>query len=137
MSEGINRVTLLGNIGADPEFRTTQGGQAVLNIRLATSESYLDANKERQERTEWHRVVVWGKRAGALGRMLTKGERILVEGRISTRSYDDKDGQKRYQTDITATNVVLCGSGRGGQRASEAPASDEEQPYADSEGPPF
>ncbi len=114
MAEGLNRVILLGNLGADPELRMTNGGTAVLNIRLATSESYLDRNKQRQERTEWHRVVVWGRRAEALGKILTKGDRILIEGGLRTSSYDDKDGHKRYTTEIVATNVVLSGGGRGG-----------------------
>jgi single-strand DNA-binding protein len=114
MAEGLNRVILLGNLGADPELRMTNGGTAVLNIRLATSESYLDRNKQRQERTEWHRVVVWGRRAEALGKLLTKGDRILIEGGLRTSSYDDKDGHKRYTTEIVATNVVLSGGGRGG-----------------------
>lgn len=113
MAEGLNRVILLGNLGADPELRMTNGGTAVLNIRLATSETYLDRNKQRQERTEWHRVVIWGKRAEALGKILTKGDRILVEGSLRTSSYDDKDGNKRYTTEIVATNIVLSGGGGG------------------------
>lgn len=117
MSEGINRVTLLGNLGADPELRYTQSGQAVLNIRLATTESYLDSNKERKERTEWHSVVLWGKRGEALSKFLSKGSQILVEGSLRTSSYDDKDGNKRYKTEVNATNVVLCG-GRGTAGAS-------------------
>lgn len=114
MAEGLNRVILLGNLGADPELRMTNGGTAVLNVRLATSESYLDRNKQRQERTEWHRVVVWGRRAEALGKILTKGDRIMVEGGLRTSSYDDKDGNKRYTTEIVATNIVLSGGGRPG-----------------------
>lgn len=121
MAEGLNRVILLGNLGADPELRMTNGGTAVLNIRLATSESYLDRNKQRQERTEWHRVVVWGKRAEALGKILTKGDRILIEGGLRTSSYDDRDGNKRYTTEIVATNIVLSGGGgaRGAARNSD------------------
>src|SRR5690606_35709928 len=88
MAEGLNRVILLGNLGADPELRMTGGGTAVLKLRLATSESYLDRNKQRQERTEWHRVVVWGRRAEGLGKVLNKGDRILVEGSLRTSSYD-------------------------------------------------
>lgn len=114
MAEGLNRVILLGNLGADPELRMTNGGTAVLNIRLATSETYLDRNKQRQERTEWHRVVIWGKRAEALGKILAKGDRILVEGSLRTSSYDDRDGNKRYTTEIVATNIVLSGGGGGG-----------------------
>lgn len=115
MAEGLNRVYLLGNLGADPELRFTQGGQAVLNMRLATTESYLDKNKVRQERTDWHNVVLWGKRGEALAKFLTKGSTLLVEGGLRTSSYDDKDGHKRYKTEVHATNVILTGGrGRGG-----------------------
>jgi single-strand DNA-binding protein len=114
MAEGLNRVILLGNLGADPELRMTGGGTAVLKLRLATSETYLDRNKQRQERTEWHRVVVWGRRAEALGKILNKGDRLLVEGSLRTSSYDDKDGHKKYTTEVIASNIVLSGGGRGG-----------------------
>ncbi len=114
MAEGLNRVILLGNLGADPELRMTNSGSAVLKLRLATSETYLDRNKQRQERTEWHSVIVWGKRAEALGKFLGKGDRLLVEGSLRTSSYDDKDGNKKYRTEVVATNVVLSGGGRGG-----------------------
>ena len=112
MAEGLNRVMLLGNLGADPELRFTQGGQAVLNLRLATTESYLDRDKVRKERTDWHNVVVWGKRGEALAKFLAKGSTIFVEGAIRTSSYDDKEGNKRYKTEIVANNVLLTG-GRG------------------------
>lgn len=118
MADGLNRVMLLGNLGADPELRMTQGGQAVLNMRLACSESYLDKNKVRQERTEWATVVLWGKRAEALSKILSKGDRIFVEGSLRTSSYDDKEGKKRYKTEVNATNVILPGkSGGGGARS--------------------
>jgi len=118
MAEGLNRVLLLGNLGSDPDLRYTQGGQAVLNIRLATTESYLDRNKVRQERTDWHNVVVWGKRGEALAKLLTKGSTIFVEGGLRTSSYDDKEGIKRYKTEIHATNVILAGGrGRAGEVA--------------------
>ena len=122
MAEGLNRVMLLGNLGQDPELRMTSGGQAVLKLRLATSETYLDRNKVRQERTEWHSVVVWGKRAEALSKFLTKGSRIFVEGGLRTSSYDDKEGHKRYRTEIVAQNIILSGGGggRGGPRSQEA-----------------
>ncbi|NUP10902.1 MAG: single-stranded DNA-binding protein [Polyangiaceae bacterium] len=116
MAEGLNRVMLLGNLGADPELRFTQGGQAVLNLRLATTESYLDREKVRRERTDWHTVVVWGKRGEALAKILGKGSTIFIEGSIRTSSYDDKEGNKRYKTEIIANNVILAG-GRGGGRA--------------------
>ena len=111
MSEGLNRVLLFGNLGADPELRMTNGGQTVLKLRLATSETYLDKNKVRQEKTEWHSVVLWGKRGEALAKILSKGSRIFVEGSLRTSSYDDKDGNKRHKTEVNATNVILSGGG--------------------------
>ncbi len=136
MAEGLNRVILLGNLGADPELRMTNGGTAVLNIRLATSETYLDRNKQRQERTEWHRVVIWGKRAEALGKILTKGDRILVEGSLRTSSYDDRDGNKRYTTEIVATNIVLSGGG-GGRGAPSSRGADMAPPSARGGAPSY
>lgn len=119
MSDGLNRVMLLGNCGADPELRFTQGGQAVLNIRLATSESYLDKDKVRRERTDWHSVTIWGKRGEALAKILAKGSTIFVEGSIRTSSYEDKEGVKRYKTEVNANNVILAGGKRDGAGASE------------------
>lgn len=123
--DGLNRVMLMGNLGADPELRMTAGGQAVLKLRLATTESYLDKSKERQERTEWHNVVVWGKRAEGLSKILTKGDRIFVEGGLRTSSYE-KDGDKRYRTEVIASNVILTGGSKGGSRS--APSDDAEPP---------
>jgi single-strand DNA-binding protein len=148
MADGLNRVMLLGNLGADPELRTTSGGQPILKLRLATTESYLDTNRARQERTEWHSVVVWGKRGEALARILSKGSRIFVEGGIRTSSYDDKDGNKRYKTEVVANNIILSGGGQRHDQPAAAPAQtsggfDESQyagaePVADDSGPyPF
>lgn len=123
MAEGLNRVMLLGNLGADPELRMTAGGQAVLKLRLATSESYLDRNKVRQQKTEWHSVTVWGKRAEALAKILSKGSRLFVEGGLRTSSYDDRDGNKRYRTEVVANNILLAGGARGG-----GPRSGTEEP---------
>jgi single-strand DNA-binding protein len=109
---------LLGNLGADPELRMTSGGQAVLKLRLATSETYVDKNRQRQERTEWHNVVIWGKRAEALAKILTKGTRIFVEGGLRTSSYEDRDGHKRYRTEVVCSNILLQGSGGGGGRGA-------------------
>lgn len=115
MAEGLNKVMLLGNLGADPDLRVTAGGQAVLKLRLATTETYLDRNNTRQERTEWHSVTLWGKRGEALAKFLTKGDRIFVEGSLRTSSYE-KDGDKRYRTEVVASNVILGGGrGRGGE----------------------
>ena len=129
MSEGLNRVILLGNLTADPELRYTQGGQAVLHLRLATNESYLDKDKVRRERTDFHSVVVWGKRGEALGKILGKGSTILVEGSLRTSSYDDRDGNKRYKTEVIANNVILGGGnrGRGAPEDGGEPARDRPQ----------
>ena len=116
MAEGLNKVILIGNLGADPELRFTQNQQAILRLRLATTESYVNRNKERQERTEWHTVVVWGNRAEALNKILSKGREICIEGRLQTRQWEDKDGNKRSTTEVVATNIVLLRGGGGGGR---------------------
>lgn len=109
MSTGLNKVMLLGNLGADPELRYTQKGQPVLHMRLATNESWVDKNtKEVHERTEWHFVTVWGNRGEALSRFLSKGDCIVIEGHLETRSYD-KEGQKHYTTEVVAREVFLTG----------------------------
>ena len=115
MAEGLNKVILIGNLGADPELKYTQGNQAVLRIRLATTESYMNKAGERQQRTEWHTVILWGRRAEALSKILSKGRSICVEGRIQYRQWDDREGNKRYSTEINATNILLIGGG-GGRR---------------------
>ncbi len=117
MAEGLNRVMLLGNLGADPELRYTKGGQAVLKLRLATNESYQDRDGGRKERTEWHHVTVWGKRAEALGKFLAKGATLFVEGSLRTTSWEGQDGQKRYRTEISASNILLTGGRSGGGAA--------------------
>jgi len=121
MAEGLNRVMLLGNLGADPELRVTGSGQSVLKLRLATTESYLDRNRARQERTDWHNVVVWGKRAEALARILGKGTKLFIEGSLRTSSYDDREGNKRYRTDVVASNIILAGAGRGSAGSAGPP----------------
>lgn len=119
MADGLNKVMLLGNLGADPELRMTSGGQAVLNLRVACSESYLDKDKQRQERTEWVSVTVWGKRGEALAKLLAKGSRVFVEGGLRTSSYE-KDGEKRYKTEVVASNVILAGGGQRDDGAKQA-----------------
>lgn len=131
MAEGFNRVMLLGNLGSDPELRFTQGGQAVLNLRLATTESYLDKDKVRRERTDWHNVVVWGKRGEALAKIIGKGSSLFIEGSLRTSSYDDRDGNKRYKTEIIANNVILSGRSRGGAGVEDGgPPADFSPPQA-------
>lgn len=114
MSQGINKVMLLGHLGADAELRHTQSGSAVLNLRVATTERYQDRDDQWKERTEWHSCVVWGKRAEALAKILVKGSGVFVEGSLRTSSYDDRDGNKRYKTEINAQQVLLTGRGGGG-----------------------
>src|ERR1700760_3683213 len=112
MAGGVNKVILVGNLGADPDMRYTPSGQGVCELRVATHESWNDKNGQRQERTEWHRIVLWGKRAEVCSKYLAKGRQVFVEGRIQTRSYDDKDGNKRYITEVIANDVVfICGGG--------------------------
>lgn len=113
MAGGVNKVILVGHLGADPDMRYTPSGQGVCELRLATSESWNDKNGQRQERTEWHRIVVWGKRAEVCSKYLAKGRQVFVEGRIQTRTYDDKDGNKRYITEIIANDVQFLGGGKG------------------------
>lgn len=111
----LNKVFLIGNLGADPEVRYTASGTAVANFRIATSETWNDKNNERQERTEWHRIVVWGRTAEICGEYLRKGRSVHIEGRIQSREWEDKEGQKRFTTEIVAQNVTFLGSrGDGG-----------------------
>ncbi|MBD66452.1 MAG: single-stranded DNA-binding protein [Halobacteriovoraceae bacterium] len=106
----VNKVILLGRLGQDPELKYTPSGAAVCNFSLATSESWNDKNSgQKQERTEWHRVVVWGKLAELCNQYLSKGRQAFVEGRLQTRSWEDKSGQKRYTTEINATTVQFIG----------------------------
>ena len=120
---GVNKVIIVGHLGADPEVRYTQGGQAVASFNIATSETFNDKNGERQERTEWHKIVVWAKLAELCGEYLRKGRQAYIEGRLQTRQWDDKDGNKRYTTEIVAQTVQFLG-GRG-DNAGAGPRTDE------------
>jgi single-strand DNA-binding protein len=108
----VNKVILVGRLGRDPETRYTGGGQAVANFSVATDETYKDKNGERQKRTEWHKIVVWGKQAEIAQQYLKKGSLIFIEGRIQSREWQDKEGQKRTSFEIVATNFRMLG-GRG------------------------
>ncbi len=108
----VNKVILVGNLGADPELKYTPTNRALCNLRIATTEVYKDKGGQRQEKTEWHRVTVWGDSAQNCAKYLAKGRSVYVEGRLQTRSYD-KDGQKHYATDVVADRVVFLGSGGG------------------------
>jgi single-strand DNA-binding protein len=118
----VNKVILVGNLGRDAELRYTPGGAAVATLSLATTEVWNDKGGQRQEKTEWHRVVLWGKQAETLSEYLTKGKQIYVEGRLQTREWNDKDGNKRYTTEIRGDRVVLLGGGAGAGARREAPA---------------
>lgn len=119
----INKVILVGNLGKDPELRYTPAGQAVATFSLATSERYKDRNGEMQEKTEWHNIVAWRQLAEICGKYLHKGRQVYIEGRIQTRSYDDRDGNKKYITEIVADQMQMLGRGGeegGAERRSES-----------------
>ncbi len=137
----INKVMLLGRLGNDPEVKHTPTGQAVCNFSMATSEKWTDKQGQKQEKTEWHRVVVWGKLAEICGQYLGKGRETFIEGKIVTRAWEDKEGNKRYTTEIVANNVQFIGgnpnanatAGQGQQasqpQANQAPANNPAQGY--------
>lgn len=115
MAGGVNKVILIGNLGADPELRYTSGGSAVADLRLATSRKYTTKDGNSKEDTQWHRIVVWGKQAEHCKEYLSKGRQVYVEGRLQTRQWEDRDGNKRYTTEVVAERVqFLGGGGRGG-----------------------
>lgn len=116
----VNKVIIVGRLGADPELRQTTTGRQVSNLRVATSHVYKDKTGQRQERTDWHRVTVWGETAEQCQRYLSKGRSIYVEGRLEHRSWDDAEGNKRWSTDIVATRVVFLPDGRRGEPRQEA-----------------
>ena len=137
----VNKVILIGNLGRDPELRYTQSGQAVANFTLATTERFSNREGERQERTEWHRIVAWGRTAELCAQYLAKGRSVYIEGRLQTREWEDKEGQKRRTTEITAQTVQFLGGrggGAGGPSGSEpsGPSFDEGGNGGGSAGPP-
>ena len=109
----VNKVILVGNLGRDAELRYTPGGAAVATLNMATTETWNDKSGQKQEKTEWHRVVFWGKVAESLTEYLTKGKQVYVDGRLETRQWNDKDGNKRYTTEIKGDKIVLLGGGGG------------------------
>ena len=124
----LNKVMLIGNLGKDPEVRFTGGGRAVARFPLATSEVWNDAEGQRQERTEWHNIVVWGKQAETCGQYLAKGRQVFIEGSVRSRQYDDKEGNKRYITEIIAQRVQFLGGGGGGRGGEARGGSVSEEP---------
>jgi len=115
---GVNKAIILGNLGADPEIRYTSGGQAVSDLRIATSRRWQNKDGGQQEDTQWHRVVVWGKQAEMCKEYLSKGRQVYIEGRIQTRAWDDKEGIKRYTTEIVAQTVQFVGNRGDSNRSS-------------------
>ncbi len=126
-SRGLNKVMLIGNLGADPEVRYSPNGMAVANVRLATNESWRDKESgETQERTEWHRIVFFGRLAEVVKEYLHKGSQIYIEGRLQTRKWQDKDGQDRYTTEIVANDMQMLGARSGTASFDNAPAAEAE-----------
>jgi len=133
----VNIAIVVGNLGKDPEVRFTQSGRAVANFSVATSDSWTGQDGNRQERTEWHNIVVWGKQAELCGQYLAKGRQVFVQGRIQTRSWEDKTGNTRYTTEIVAQRVQFLG-GAGGARASQEPQDQGfEDPSPSFQSPPI
>ena len=138
MANGVNKVILVGHLGKDPEVRYTQNGNAVAQFTLATAKSYNDKQGQRVDKTEWHRIVVWGKLAEVAGEHLAKGRQVYLEGEIQTREYEAKDGGKRYATEIVAHTVQFLGKKGDGQNQSQsqtpnqyqAPAKQQSHPVA-------
>jgi single-strand DNA-binding protein len=116
----VNKVILVGNLGSDPELKYTPSNRPVCNLSIATNEAFKDKAGERQERTEWHRVTIWGEQAEACAKYLSKGRSAYFEGRLQTRSWDDKDGKKRYSTEIVADRVTFLGGAGGGGAGSDS-----------------
>jgi len=134
---GVNKVILVGNLGADPEIRYTPGGMAVVTFRLATSETRANKDGQKETKTEWHRVVAFGKLAEICGEYLSKGKQVYIEGKIQTRSWDDKDGNKKYTTEILANTMQMLGSkGEGGAHAASDVSADD-IPASDIDDVPF
>jgi len=135
----LNKAILIGNLGADPETRYMQDGTCVCNIRIATTERFKDRNGERQERTEWHRVVLWGKLGEIANQYLHKGSQVYIEGKIETRKWQDRDGNDKYTTEIRAREMKMLGGKGEGAPRSQAPAPAEkpaqgaptDDPFAD------
>ncbi len=129
---GVNKVILIGNLGRDPEMRYTQNNTPVANFTVATSDQWTDRNGEKQERTEWHRVVAWGRLAEICGQYLQKGKQVYIEGRLQTREWQDQNGQKRYTTEIVAREMQMLG--RPGDAPAQMAASNG-SPAVQDEGP--
>lgn len=126
----LNKVLLIGNLGKDPELRYTPDGLAILSFSIATTEYFNDKSGSKTERTTWHNITVFGKMGQSIANYLTKGKQVFIEGKIRNSSYDDKEGIKRYKTDIVASNIVLLGAkGSGGGGDNETQRKNTENDY--------
>src|SRR5512138_592795 len=130
----INKVILIGNLGRDPELRYTQGGQAVANFTLATNERFSTKDGDKQERTEWHRIVAWGRTGELCAQYLSKGRSVYIEGRLQTREWEDKEGQKRRTTEIVAQTVQFLGGRDGAGSGPRSAGAGSDAPPSDYEG---
>ncbi len=119
MAGSVNKVILIGRLGADPELRYTSSGTAVATLRMATNESWTGKTGQKEERTEWHRIVLWAKLAELAGQYLSKGRQVYIEGRLQTRSWDDRDGNKRYTTEVVGNSMQFLGG--PSERKGESP----------------
>ncbi len=133
---GVNKVILIGNVGADPELRYTPSGAAVTNFNMATNESWTDNSGERQEKTEWHRIVVWGRLAEICNQYLRKGSKVYIEGRLQTRSWEGQDGQKRYTTEVVGRDMQMLDSRDDMAAAGMEGGAPQQQRPAAPAGPP-
>lgn len=133
----LNKVMILGNLGQDPELRHTANGKAVTTLRVATNEVWNDASGQRQERTEWHSVVVWGRQAETCKQYLSKGRTVFAEGRLQTRKWQDQSGSDRYTTEIVADRIQFIGGGGAGGGGGERSGYDSEPPPPADDDIPF
>lgn len=122
----VNKVILVGRLGADPEVKFLDKGTAVANFNLATEETWKDKDGNKQSKVEWHRIVAFGKLAEICGEYLSKGKQVYVEGKLQTRSWDDKDGSKRYATEVNINNMVMLGSSEGGGKGFSASGAEDD-----------
>jgi single-strand DNA-binding protein len=120
---GVNKVIIVGRLGADPELKSVGNAQSVARLSIATSENWMGKDGQKQERTEWHRVVVWGRQAENCAKHLAKGRQVYVEGRLQTNSWEDQQGQKRYSTEIVASTVQFLGGGASTERSTTTGAA--------------
>ena len=127
----VNKVILLGRLGADPQLKYTPSGRATVNFNLATNAVWKDQEGKQQEKTDWHRVVAWGKLAEIMGEWLKKGSQVYIEGRLQTRSYEDTSGVKKYITEVVAQEMEMLGGGKRGDAAAAEPAGEGPPPGGD------